>query len=125
GGIGVLVLLALILLTGGNILGGGSVAPAPSGGLGDLQGRSAGDGTAGGNLAQCQTGADANAREDCRIVGFVNSIQSYWQGEFSRRGRQYQVAKTRFYSDAIQTGCGPATSEVGPFYCPEDGYVYI
>jgi len=121
GGLGLLVLLALVLLTGGSILGGGSAAPTDQ--LSRPQ--NGGSQTSGGNLAQCQTGADANAREDCRIVGYVNSIQGYWQAEFSARGRQYQVAKTRFYSDAIQTGCGDASAEVGPFYCPEDTYVYI
>ena len=35
------------------------------------------------------------------------------------------MAKTRFFTGQIDTGCGTATSDVGPFYCPADRYVYI
>ena len=34
-------------------------------------------------------------------------------------------AKTVFYTDSVQTGCGYASSQVGPFYCPADKQVYI
>jgi len=128
GGIGVLILIVVMLLLGINPFGdsGGYAGPSaysPSAPYGQLNDRTAGDGS---TLAQeCRTGADANRREDCRIVGFVNSIQAYWSEELARRGQAYQPAKTRFFTDAIQTGCGMATSEVGPFYCPRDKYVYI
>lgn len=125
GGIGLLVLLVSMLL-GINPMGeGGSVGvPSPYGDLGTLREETAGDG-AGGATESCRTGADANRREDCRIVGFVNSIQAYWQDEFDRRGQNYELAKTRFFSDQTNTGCGLASSAAGPFYCPLDRMVYI
>jgi uncharacterized protein len=114
GGLGV-VLLVVYLLLGGNPadLGGTSVAPGTT-----TQPNS--------TLQQeCSTGADANQNEDCRIVGYVNSVQAYWKDEFAKSGRQYQPAQTVFFTEQIETGCGTATSDVGPFYCPADRYVYL
>jgi predicted metalloprotease len=73
----------------------------------------------------CTSGATANQREDCRIVGYVNSVQAYWSDEFRRSGRQYALARTVFFDGSTETGCGTATSDVGPFYCPVDKHVYI
>jgi len=118
GGLGVGVIIVLLLL---QALGGG-------GGLGqlsDLQNQTPGSAAAGGNLQDCVTGADANARQDCRIVGYVNSVQGFWTNEFKRRGRTYVPAATYFESDQWQTGCGAASTDVGPFYCPADKRVYI
>ncbi|HXI18058.1 MAG TPA: neutral zinc metallopeptidase [Chloroflexota bacterium] len=73
----------------------------------------------------CQTGKQANEREDCQVVGFVNSIQKYWSEEFGRRGQQYQPAQTVLFSGNTQAGCGYASSAAGPFYCPNDSKVYM
>ena len=114
GGIGTVVLLVVYLLMGGNLAGlVGSQNPSS-----DQQPQTS-------TLQQCNTGSDANQREECRIVGYVNSIQKFWTDEFNQAGAQYQPAKTVIYSDQVSTGCGVASSQVGPFYCPHDKRVYI
>jgi uncharacterized protein len=74
---------------------------------------------------ECRTGQDANERQDCRIVGVINSVQEFWDGVFQRSGRQYPIVDTVFFTDQVETACGSATSQVGPFYCPADELVYI
>jgi predicted metalloprotease len=120
GGIGVAALVVYLLI---NVLAGGG---GGLGSLGSLEGEQISTGPGSAELRQnCQTGEDANERQDCRIVADVNSIQAYWTGAFQQSGRQYTPATTVFFTDAVQTGCGNATSQVGPFYCPADKHVYI
>ena len=114
GGTAGIILLVVGLLLGVDLSSLGSVAPTGNS-----------DTSAGDLLANCQTGADANASQDCAIVGFVNSIQTYWQDEFVASGQRYQDAATVLFSGFVQTGCGGASSQVGPFYCPPDQQVYI
>ena len=73
----------------------------------------------------CETGQDANERDDCRILGFVNSIQSYWTDAFSASGETYQPSDTVLFSGVTSSGCGTASSATGPFYCPPDQLIYI
>jgi len=102
------------------VLGGGS------GALSDLDGASVSQQGPSQVLGQeCQTGADANTKQDCRIVAVVDSVQAYWKREFSSSGRTYTVVPTVFFTDSTETGCGEATTDVGPFYCPADKHVYI
>jgi predicted metalloprotease len=116
--IGVLVVYLLISLLSGSNGGLGQLAP--------LDDRSVGRGDTPSEVSrECQTGQDANERQDCRIVGVVNSVQRFWDGVFQRSGKQYPYVDTVFFTDQIQTGCGVASSEVGPFYCPPDQRVYI
>ncbi len=116
-GVGALVIYLLFALLGG---GGGLGQLAP------LDDQAVGQGAPPTDIAQeCRTGQDANEREDCRIVAVVNSVQKFWDGVFERSGRQYQYVDTVFFTDQVQTGCGYASSQVGPFYCPRDKQVYI
>jgi predicted metalloprotease len=117
GGLGTIVIIALVLLMGGDlgdILGGGlGAAPAQEGPVSS-------------ELAtECQTGADANERQDCRIVGTVNSLHAYWTDAFAASGNQYAQPGTTLFTDAVDTACGAASSAVGPFYCPVDQTIYI
>jgi predicted metalloprotease len=120
GGGGIAVVVALIVfLLGGNPLAGGG---ADLGVLSDLDQQVVGEGAPASDISQkCQTGADAETQEDCRAVAYVNSINNFWETTFGA----YQPAKTVFFSGSTDTGCGQATSEVGPFYCPADKQVYI
>jgi uncharacterized protein len=108
GGIIGLIVVLLIAFTGG---GGGT------------SGLQLGTETADENdlSGTCQTGEDANQRDDCRIVGVINSVQDHWTENLDG----YQQADTVFFSGQVSTGCGNATSAVGPFYCPVDQTIYI
>jgi uncharacterized protein len=120
GGLGLVGLIVTLLVT---LLGGGkgSSLAGSGGGLGSAT--ATGDNTA--ISANCQLGADAASKEDCRLVAVINSVQSYWTTAFSKVGQTYGPAKTRFFSGQVDTACGAASSAVGPFYCPGDRYVYI
>jgi uncharacterized protein len=110
GGLGLIVAVVAALVFGVDVFdtGGGGGVATPQ---------------AGEQLSQCQTGEDANEQRECRIVGTVNSIQAYWVDAF--RSGEYQEADTVVFDGATQTGCGQATSSVGPFYCPPDQQVYL
>jgi uncharacterized protein len=113
---GLVIYLLITLLSGGGGLG--QLAP--------LDDQQVGQGDTPSEVSQeCRTGEDANERQDCRIVAVVNSVQKFWDGVFQRSNRQYQDANTVFFTDGVQTGCGFADSQVGPFYCPRDQLVYI
>jgi predicted metalloprotease len=116
GGIGLVIVIIYVLLGGDPsvLLGSGS-----GGGTVDVNAPNSSA------LASCKTGTDANQREDCQIVGYVNSIEKFWQTEFQQAGQTYQHAETVLFSDAISTGCGDASSSTGPFYCPVDRNVYL
>ena len=116
GGIGIVLLIAYTLLGGnpsdlGPILDQGAVTGPGSSAL----------------ATDCRTGADANARDDCRILGYVNSVQKYWTDEFatSSGAGAYRPVNTVLFTGQRTTGCGSASSASGPFYCPNDKLVYL
>jgi predicted metalloprotease len=69
---------------------------------------------------------EAGKDELSRFVGFVlDDAQSSWEDDFAEAGRQYQPARLVLFTGGVSSGCGSASSAVGPFYCPADRRVYI
>lgn len=51
--------------------------------------------------------------------------EDVWTAEFKKMGRTYKAPKLVIFKDAVQSGCGGATSSSGPFYCSADQCVYL
>jgi predicted metalloprotease len=66
---------------------------------------------------------------DAELVDFIKfvmkDIQDAFAAQFKAQGREYQFAKLYIFSDAINTACGHAGKDIGPFYCPGDSNAYI
>ncbi len=124
GGVGGIVLIVLYVIF--QSLTGDSGAGAPAGSnwnfnsqYVDSSNLAEGDGSD--PFPECKTGADANERFDCRMVGAVISVQDYWSKAFN----DYEPAQTVLFEGSTNTGCGAADSSVGPFYCPVDSTIYL
>ncbi len=118
GGAGGCLLLVIVLvyaLLGGNpldLLGGGTTTQQ-------------GPVAQGGALEQCQTGADANERDDCLVQATVESADSLWSQLAPASGIDFVEPQGVVFDGTVQTGCGAATADVGPFYCPADISLYV
>ena len=116
GGIGGLILVLVVLFLSGALTGGGGSGSASGSGVDASQ-------TEG---IDCTSGQDANESEQCALVADVNSVQSFWGDHLQDMGGPaYTESDTVMFTGSTDTGCGGATSDVGPFYCPVDKTVYI
>ena len=108
GGLGTLVLLLVVWLLGGD----------PMKFLQETQ--------SGGSSPGIEAPASP---EDERAVAFVKTVladtEDIWNEEFARMGKTYEEPKLVLFRTAVQSGCGGASSQMGPFYCPADRTVYI
>lgn len=110
GGIGGLILVAIVIgLT--MWLGGGSGSGYDASRMSDT-----------GRYEHCETGEDANNDVDCARVAVENSLYDYWSDTVPDFEPEQKVET---FTDGIDTGCGPASSDVGPFYCPTDQTIYL
>lgn len=110
GGLGVIAVLLLQLFTGGDI---GSV-------LSDGLGGTAAPGT-GTDIAQCETGADANTDDACRIAATQLVLDGYWE----QNVQGYRAPTLVVVDGQTPSRCGTASNATGPFYCPPEETIYI
>jgi uncharacterized protein len=111
--VAVIITLLAVFLGGGNGLGvdqvtGGTGGEAAS----DLQQR-------------CNTSGAIDRYEDCYLVKVYDETDEVWAQEFANRGLAYHRPTLTFFSGSTNTGCGPASASVGPFYCPVDERIYL
>ena len=109
GGFIVLLLLSLVFHRNFFALLGGGGAPA---------------GAPAGQTAPVNSSPEEN--KEVQFVSFVlDDVQNTWAQIFAQNGQQYRHAKLVLFRNAVQSGCGTAQTQMGPFYCPADEKVYI
>ncbi|MFW0714603.1 neutral zinc metallopeptidase [Pedobacter sp. N23S346] len=107
GGIGIIVVV-LGLIFGKDLTGLVSEVPGSGGG------------------AQTEGKMGVPEDEQGRFVSNVlQSTYEVWEQEFQKMGQTYENPKLVLFREAVQTACGNAGANVGPFYCPGDRKVYI
>jgi predicted metalloprotease len=111
GGAGILVIAALVWLLGGN----------PTDVLDSLQS------TPGGNEYGAVDSTVIRAEEElARFAAVVlKDTEDIWHALFSEMGKTYREPTLVLFSGSVESACGYSSSATGPFYCPEDGKVYI
>lgn len=65
---------------------------------------------------------EAYAQFASRILAGTEDV---WSQEFQKMGLRYREPKLVLYTGSVQSGCGGATSSVGPFYCSADETIYL
>ena len=69
---------------------------------------------------------EARDRAEEPMVKFVSFVLDDAQQTWRKiLGPRYQDAKLVLFREGVQSGCGAAGAETGPFYCPADQKVYI
>ena len=114
GGLGVagIVLVALMAyLSGGNPLNA------------VLSAVTSGGGTTASQETYVPTAQEEELAEFSRKI--LAGTEDVWSAVFKQMGRTYKAPTLVLYTDSVQSGCGGATKQVGPFYCSADECLYI
>jgi len=109
GGLGLVAIVVLVLLNSGVFGGGLDVRNVPN-----LGGGAPGSG---------------DPEADGKLVDFMSFVlddaQGFWSDTFQEAGRSYERAELVIFTGATNSGCGGATSDIGPHYCPADQRIYL
>jgi predicted metalloprotease len=119
GVVGLIAVVLLVLLQGGNL---GDVLGALSGS--DTTTSEQLDPSQVTELGDC-TVEQANSQRDCRLSATAYALDTYWQPIVEQQGVQFTQPGVTTFEGQTDTGCGTATTEVGPFYCPPDQTIYL
>lgn len=115
GGGGLVVVLAIIVL---NLLGGIGGGGSTGGGLGSIGGQPV--------VEPGQSVDLTNNGDMVQFMGYVlDDANALWADTFRRAGQPYTPTTLVLFTGGTQSGCGPASSATGPFYCPLDQKVYL
>lgn len=108
GGIGVLILAAVVYFMGGDP---GVVLEQ----AGSMQQSS--------SEPYTPTAQENEAAEFVKVV--LAETEDYWHTQFAELGRDYEEPQLELFTGATQTACGGGSAATGPFYCPLDKKIYI
>ena len=108
GVIGVIILLLNFFLGGGGEVP--SMQPLPGAG-------------GNGEMSASASAEDEERAEFVRVV--LKDTEDVWNKLFSQQGADYPEPTLVLFRNAVQSGCGSASSQSGPFYCPADRKLYI
>ena len=114
---GIVGIIAIVILT---FMKGGDIGDV----IGNVVGSQLGTGT------QYASSDYQPTEEDEALAVFASQVlagtEDVWTAEFRRQGwGEYECPKLVLFSGAVNSGCGQATSQTGPFYCSADRTVYI
>jgi predicted metalloprotease len=118
GVLGVLLLIGLVMLAT-SMCSGGQPGGSDQAAVGAVAGASD-------DLAvRCNQQGAIEQYPDCLLVKAFNEADEVWSAEFARLGQEYRQPSLTFFDGSVSTACGPATTAVGPFYCPGDENIYF
>jgi len=81
------------------------------------------------NSTQLSNQPVKQSESEKEMVRFISVVladtEDTWQQIFSAHGKRYQDPKLVLFRNKVNSGCGYASAQTGPFYCPADKKIYI